>query len=192
MNDIKSDLDQLYNILIDNFDRFDQDLKVLIANPEEVSDTNKFTWLISRFINRSELIDPFLSTIAESDGKAKWLNDYIFAAVELIDNASEDLEFTIPEGLIERLRNWLLHSKGELSWKSATLLKYFDGTVVEAAQIEKLKERGDFFLTYVECIIGLLRNDRQNHLPLVKEISDDATRDEKLREFAKDAYENYR
>lgn len=192
MTDINNSLDILYEILIDNFEDFERKVKELILFPEQISDTNKFTWLISEFINKPSFIAPFLLTINRSNEGDRWLNDYLFGVVSLIDNVSSEEEFEIPGELIERLRIWILHNNSELSWKAATLLKYFETQTAEEIQLSKLKERGDFFLTYVECILGLLRYDREKHIELVKEISLDETRDAKLREFASEAYENYR
>jgi hypothetical protein len=192
MTEINKSLDTLYDILVDNYEDFENKVKELIVIPEQIRDTNKFTWLLSQFINKPSFIEPFLLTINKGNKGDKWLNDYLFGVVNLLDNVSDDEEFEIPEGLIDKLRVWLLENKGELSWKAATLLKYFESQTVEQMQLTKLQERGDFFLTYVECILGLLRYDREKHIELVKEISLDQTRDPKLIEFAVDAYKNYR
>lgn len=192
MTEINKSLDTLYSILVDNYEDFENKVKELILNPELIPDTNKFTWLISHFINKPSFIGPFLLTINKGNKGDKWLKDYLFVVVNLIDNVSSGEEFEIPDGLIDKLRVWLLENKGELSWKAATLLKYFESQTVEEIQLTKLQERGDFFLTYVECILGLLRYDREKHIELVKEISLDQTRDPKLIEFAVDAYKNYR
>ena len=192
MTEFNKSLDTLYGILVDNYEDFENKVKELILTPKQIPDTNKFTWLLSQFINKPSFIDPFLLTINKGNKGDKWLNDYLFGVVNLIDKVSSDEEFEIPEGLIDKLRVWLLDNKGELSWKAAMLLKYFESQKVEEIQLTKLQERGDFFLTYVECILGLLRYDREKHIELVKEISLDQTRDSKLIEFAVDAYQNYR
>ena len=191
MTEINKSLDTLYDILVDNYEDFENKVKELILIPEQISDTNKFTWLLSQFINKPSFITPFLLTINKSNKGDRWLNDYLFGVVNLIDNLSRDEEFDIPNGLIDKLRTWLLDNKDELSWKAATLLKYFESQTVEEIQLTKLQERGDFFLTYVECILGLLRYDRDKHIELVKEISFDKTRDPKLIEFAVEAYKDY-
>ena len=164
---------------------------MLISKPKEIVDLNKFTWLISQFINKPVFIDAFLQKIAESEKVDKWLNDYLFAAVNLIDNASSEYQLHIPEGLISKLQTQTLDNRGELSWKASALLKYIESSVVEEIFVKKLQERGDFFLTYVECIIGLLWYDKAKYIEFVKEISEDTTRDEKLREYAKETYKNY-
>ena len=192
MTEINKSLDTLYEILVDNFEDFETKVKELILIPEQIPDTNKFTWLLSEFINKPSFIAPFLLIINKSNKGDKWLNDYLFGVVNLIDNVSNDEEFEIPDGLIDKLRIWILDNKGELSWKAATLLKYFEIQTAEEIQLNKLQERGDFFLTYVECILGLLRYDREKHIEFVKEISLDETRDPKLIEFAVDVYKNYR
>jgi hypothetical protein len=192
MTEINKSLDTLYNILVDNYDEFESKVKKLILIPEQIPDTNKFTWLLSQFINKPSFIAPFLLTINKGNKEDKWLNDYLFGVINLIDNISSDEEFEIPEGLIDKLSDWLLDNKGELSWKSAMLLKYFESQTVEEILLTKLQERGDFFLTYVECILGLLRYDREKHIGLVKQISLDKTRDPKLIEFALETYKNYR
>ena len=192
MTEFNKSLDTLYGILVDNYEDFENKVKELILTPEQIPDTNKFNWLLSQFINKPSFIDPFLLTINKSNKGDKWLNDYLFGVVNLIDNVSGDEEFEIPEGLIDKLGVWLNDNKGELSWKAATLLKYFESQTVEQIQLTKLQERGDFFLTYVECILGLLRYDREKHIEFVKEISLDQTRDPKLIEFAMDTYKNYR
>jgi hypothetical protein len=192
MTETNKDLDVLYNILVDNYDSFESNLKGLILNPEQISDTNKFTWLISQFINKPSFIEPFLLTITRSEKGDKWLTDYLFGVVNLIDKASSDDEFEIPDRLIDKLRSWILDSTGELSWKAAMLLKHFEITSAEEILLKKLDERGDFFLTYVECLLGLLRLDRKKYIEMVKEISLDETRDPKLVEFAIETYKNYR
>jgi hypothetical protein len=192
MTEIDKSLEALYDILVDNYEAFENKVKELILVPEQIPDTNKFTWLLSQFINKPYFITSFLATINKSNKGDRWLNDYLFGVVNLIDNASGDEEFEIPDGLIDKLKIWLLDNNGELSWKAATLLKYFESHAVEQIQLTKLQERGDFFLTYAECILGLLRYDRKKHIEFVKEISLDETRDPKLIEFALEAYKNYR
>ena len=192
MKEINKSLETLYDILVDNYEDFENKVKELILIPEQITYTNKFTWLISEFINKPIFIGPFLLTINKSNKGDRWLNDYLFNVVNLIDNVSGDEEIKIPDGLINKLNIWILDNKGELSWKAATLLKYFETDTAEQIQLKKLEERGDFFLTYVECILGLLRYDRKKHIEFVKEISLDETRDPKLIEFAVETYKNYR
>ena len=75
--------------------------------------------------------------------------------------------------------------------QAASLLKFYESESTEKIQLKKLEERGDFFLTYAECILGLLRYDKEKHILLIRQIANDETRDQKLREFAEDAEKNY-
>ncbi|WP_299288164.1 hypothetical protein [uncultured Mucilaginibacter sp.] len=191
MTNIDQKLETLYDLLVDNFEILEAELKNLILKPDKIKNTNKFTSLISGFKN-SIFIDPLLQTISQSNKGDPWLTDFLYAAINLLDESSESEEFDTPENLIENLRNWILDNKSELSWKAANLLKFNESEAAEKIQLKKLEERGDFFLTYAECILGLLHYDKDKHLELVRQISVDETRDEELREFALEAYEKYR
>ena len=56
--------------------------------------------------------------------------------------------------------------------------------------MKKLEQRGDFFLTYVECILGLLRFNEGKYIGFIKQVADDNTREKKLREFCKELIDN--
>jgi len=185
MDHITQKLEVLYDLLVDNFDTVEAELKDLIANPDRIEDTNKFASLLVN-LQRSAFIDPLLLQISLSDKEDTWLRDFLYAAIILLEESSVNENFHIPEQLIGKLEAWILDGKQELSWKSATLLKFYENESAERIQLLKLEERGDFFLTYAECILGLLRVDKKKHWDLVKQISVDDTHDEKLREFAKD------
>lgn len=191
MTDIDKKLEILYDLLVDNFGTFEAELKELISNPDKIKNTNKFASLLSDLKN-SNFINPLLLTISLSDKGDPWLTDFMYAAINLFDESSVNDEFDIPENLIDKLRVWILDNTGEISWKAANLLKFYESERAENIQLKKLGERGDFFLTYAECILGLLRFDRDKHIELVRQIVNDETRDPKLREFAKDAEQNYR
>jgi len=60
MTDINKKLEVLYDILIDDLEAFENDLKELILMPQQIADTNKLTWLISEFINKPVFIKPFI------------------------------------------------------------------------------------------------------------------------------------
>ena len=191
MIDINHKLDILYDLLVNNFETLEAELKDLISKPEQIKNTNKFASLFSNFKN-STFIDPLLQTISLSNKGDIWLTDFLYAVINLLDESAENEEFDIPENLIDKLHVWILDNKNELSWKAANLLKFNESETSEKIQLKKLEERGDFFLTYAECILGLLHYDKDKHLEFVRQISIDETRDEKLREFAFEAYEKYR
>lgn len=190
MTDIDQKLETLYDLLVDNFATLEIELKELIANPNRIKNTNKFASLLSDLKN-SAFIDPLLFKISSSNKGDFWLTDFLYAAINLLDESSVNEEFDIPPQLIDKLNMWILDNKGELAWKAANLLKFCESDSAEQIQLKKLEERGDFFLTYAECILGLLRFDKNKHWELVKQISTDETRDEELREFAKDVIKNY-
>lgn len=191
MTDIDQKLEILYDLLVDNFGTLETDLKDLISKPDKIKNTNKFASLLSDLKN-STFINPLLLTISLSDKGDVWLTDFLYAVINLLDESSVDDEFDIPENLIDKLRVWILDNTGEISWKAANLLKFYESETAEKIQLKKLEERGDFFLTYAECILGLLRSDKEKHMELVRQIAIDETRDPKLREFAADAEKNYR
>ena len=191
MTDIDKKLEILYDLLVDNFGTLEAELKDLISKPDKIKDTNKFASLLSDLKN-STFINPLLLTISLSDKGDSWLTDFLYAVINLLDESSVNDEFDIPENLIDKLQTWILDNKGEIAWKAANLLKFYESEYAEKIQLQKLEERGDFFLTYAECILGLLRYDKEKHIELVRQIAKDKTRDQYLREFAKDAEQNYR
>lgn len=190
MTDTNQKLEILYDLLVDNFGPLETGLKDLISTPEKIKNTNKFASLLCAFKN-STFINPLLSTISLSDKNDPWLNDFLYAVINLLDGSSVNDEFDIPENLIDKLEVWVLDNTGEIAWKAASLLKFYESESTEKIQLKKLEERGDFFLTYAECILGLLRYDKEKHILLIRQIANDETRDQKLREFAEDAEKNY-
>ncbi len=191
MTDINQKLEILYDLLVDNFGTLETELKDLISKPEKIKNTNKVASLLSDLKN-STFINPLLVTISLSDKGDAWLADFLYAVINLLDESSVNDEFDIPQNLIDKLQIWVLDNTGEIAWKAATLLKFCESELAEKIQLKKLEERGDFFLTYAECILGLLRYDKDKHIGLVRQIACDETRDPKLREFADKAEKNYR
>lgn len=191
MTDIDQKLEVLYDLLVDNFGTIESELKDLISKPDKIKNTNKFASLLSD-LKKTTFIYPLLLQISLANKGDLWLKDFLYAVINLLDESSENNEFDIPENLIDKLQVWILDNKSELSWKASNLLKFFESERAESIQLKKLEERGDFFLTYAECILGLLHYDKDKHLELVRQISIDETRDEKLREFADEAYEKYK
>jgi len=189
MPDIEKKLEILYELLIDNSDVFIAELKELILDPTKINNTNKFASLLVELKNHI-FINPLLEKIASADKGDVWLTDFLYAAINLLEECSEDDVFDVPENLINKLEDWILNNKGELSWKAANLLKFYESDLAEKIQLKKLEERGDFFLTYMECILGLLRYNRDKYIGLVEQIAIDQTRDEKLREFCSDLINN--
>jgi hypothetical protein len=190
MTDIGKKLEILYDLLVDNYEILEDELKDLISKPNKIANTNKFASLISDLKNPN-FINPLLLTISLSDKDDPWLTDLLYAVINLLDESPVNDEFEIPKNLIEKLGTWILDNKGELSWKAAGLLKFYESELAEKIQLKKLEEHGDFFLTYAECILGLLRYDKDKHILLVRKIATDETRDQKLREFAEDVEKNY-
>lgn len=191
MTDIDQKLEILYDLLVDNFEILESELKDLISKPNRIKDTNKFASLLSDLKNTT-FINPLLLTISLSDKEDTWLTDFLYVVINLLDESSINDEFDIPKNLIDKLKGWILDNKGETAWKAAKLLKFYESEKAEEIQLEKLKERGDFFLTYVECILGLLRYDTDKHIGLVEQLAKDETVDEELRKFCNDTLQNYR
>ncbi|MCC8426163.1 hypothetical protein [Mucilaginibacter sp. UR6-11] len=177
-------LNILYDLLVDNYDILATELTDLIKQPLKITDTNKFASLLE-MTKDSNFIDPLLFQISLGNKGDAWLTDFLYAAISLLEDDSWN-EFNTPTNLIDKLEDWILNNKGEIAWKAANLLKFYESESAEKIQLKKLEERGDFFLTYVECILGLLRYNRDKHIGLVAQIADDETRDEKLREFCAD------
>jgi hypothetical protein len=184
MPDIYHKLDVLYDLLVDNIQTFEEELIDLIAHPKQITNTNKFASLLSSLKN-SHFIEPLLLQISLSQKGDNWLTDFLYAVINLLDESSVDDEFDTPENLIIKLEIWIFNNSGELSWKAANLLKFLESESAERIQLKKLEERDDFYLTYVECILGLLRYNKGKHMALVMQIAEDETRDQELREFCK-------
>ncbi len=191
MTDIEQKIDTLYDLLIDNFGTLEAELKDLISNPEKIKDTNKFADLISELKN-STFINPLLQTICVSKNNDPWLTDFLYATINLLEECSVNDEFEIPESLIFKLNDWILNNKNELSWKASSLLKFYESESAEKIQLQKLEERGDFFMTYVECLEGLLRFNEAKYIELANQISNDDTRDKKLIEYCEEVIKYYR
>jgi len=185
MTDTNHKLNILYDLLVDNFAILKTELIDLIAQPSKIDNTNKFASLLSELKN-PDFIAPLLLQISLAERNVAWLTDYLYAAINLIEESSFDDEFDVPPNFISKLESWIIDNKGELSWKAANLLKYFESESAEKIQLKKLEERGDFFLTYAECILGLLRYNKTKHIHIAKDIAADETRDNKLREFCQD------
>jgi hypothetical protein len=181
-------LSLLYEWFVDDFDSLKADFLSLIESPETVSDTHKFSLVLAE-IKRTEFLRPVLSQISKAEKTDSWLSDYLYAAICLSEETSEDEEVDLPDNLVRNLSSWLLKTQGELAWKSATLLKFIDSNLAEEAQLQKLKQYGDFFLTYVECILGLLRFNKDKYGYLIQQIAGDKNRDEELRLFAQEVLE---
>ena len=185
MNDsieINQKLAVLYDLLVDNFEKLELEIVDLIANPGKIENTNKFASLISD-LNKPIFISPLLYMIVASEEGDRWLTDFLYAAINLLHENSIDDEFDTPKNLIDKLGKWMLENTGELAWKAAGLLKFSYSEHAERVQLKKLEQNDDFFLTYVECIIGLLWYDKKKHIELVKQIANDETRNKDLREY---------
>lgn len=190
MTDINDKLDILYDLLVDNFETFEIELKDLILNPLKIKNTNKFASLLSELKN-STFIKPLLLKISLSEIGDIWLIDFLYAVVNLLNESSIHDEFDIPEHLIDKLHVWILDYNGNIAWKAASLLKFYESEEAEEIQLKKL-EQDDFFMTHSECILGLLRYNKEKHFPLVRKIAIDVTKDKNLREFCEDVIKNYR
>ena len=182
MTDIKKKLDILYDLLVDNPEALKTELQELIVQPDQIDDSNKFASLLVE-LNNPVYIDSLLKKISVASKGAPWLCDFLYATTNLLDEGSENDEFVCPDGLLSKLEEWILNSIGELSWKAAGLLKFYDSDLAEQIQLKKLEGRDDFFLTYVECVDGLVRFHEEKYKGLIKQIAADETRDTKLREY---------
>jgi len=182
MTDIDNKLEILYDLMVDNYGTLTAELNLLISNPPVIKNTHKFSLLLAG-LKDSVFIDPLLKKISLADRNDKWLLDFIYAATSLLDECSSNDTFKCPNNLVEKLEEWILKGSGTLAWYATDLLKFNESKSAENIQLKKLEQRGDFFLTYVECISGLLRIDNDRHIELVRQIAADETRDEKLREY---------
>lgn len=180
--DINDKLIILYDVLVDNSKVFEQEIIELISQPNKIDNTNKFTSLLGDLKNNA-FVEPVLLQISRGKKGDVWLCDFLYAAIKMLDEGSEEDEFATPKNLVSKLGSWIVNNTGELAWMAAGLLKFNTGKPAEKIQLQKLEERGDFFLAYVECILGLLRHNESKHLPLIKQIAADETRDIKLREY---------
>ena len=188
-NEVNQKLEVLYDLLVDNFGTLESEIIDLIANPDKIENTNKFASLISD-LKKPVFISPLLYKIVAAEKGDRWLRDFLYAAINLLREGSSDDEFDTPKNLIDKLGSWVLENTGELSWKAAGLLKFSYSECAEEIQLKKLEQNDVFFLTHVECIIGLLWYDKKKHIGLVEQIANDETRDIKLREYCSSVIEH--
>ncbi len=139
MNKTEQKLDLLYNLLVDNYGLLEDELIELINNPGKIENTNKFASLISR-LKSSEFINPLLKQISLAEKGDFWLSDYLYAVIQLLEESTANDEFEIPDNLINKLEDWIFNNKGELSWKAANLLKFYESESAERIQLKKLEE----------------------------------------------------
>jgi len=184
MRDINEKLDILYDFLVDNYSTLKAELVDLIRNPSRIENSNKFSSLLSD-LKDSSYIEPLLAQINLAENNDPWLTDFLYALIELLDESSVNDEFAMPKGLINKLENWILDNTGELPWKAATLLKFYDSDQAAAIQLKKLDQE-DFFLTHIECVLGLVRRNKAKYIELVGQIAKDQKRDEGLRNFCEE------
>jgi hypothetical protein len=189
--DINEKLEILYDLLVDNFEILETELKILITSPERIKNTNKFASLLSD-LKRPAFIGPLLQKISTAEKGDVWLTDFLYAAINLLEEWDSDGEIATPDSLVEKLGGWIIGNTGELAWKAAGLLKFSTSVEAEKIQLTKLKERGDFFLVYVECILGLVWYNKRKYIKLVKQIANDESRDEKLKEYCNDLIKDYK
>ncbi len=182
---IDDKLKVLYDILVDNTKLLEEELISLIANPEKIGNANKFASLLIK-LNNPSFISPLLLQISYAEKEYAWLNDYLYAAGNLIEEMSADDTFETPKNLTQKLCDWTMDNTGELAWMASGLLQFSRSKLAEETQLKKLEDRSAFFLIHVNCILGLLRIDEEKHTPLVAQIAHDETNDEKLREFCID------
>ncbi len=180
MTDIDQKLEILYDLLVDNLGEFETALIDLIQNPEKINDINNFGLLLSCLKN-TIFINPLLLKISTADKDDFWLRSFLYAVINLINETPEDEEFDTPRALINKLENWTLNNTGELAWKAAKLLAFYESETAQRIQLAKLEQK-DFWMTHAECIQGLLRFNKEKYTPLVMEIVKDETRDKNLRE----------
>lgn len=185
MSNIHSKLPTLYEALVDNSETFELEMIEAIKHPIDISNPNKFSTLLVT-LNNKKFIEPLLLQISLGEKGDVWLSDFLFAAAKLLSEISNEDQFNTPKNLVPKLSDWIINSTGELAWMAAGLLKFSPSKKAEKIQLLKLEQRGDFFLTYVECILGLLDFHENKYLPLVKQIEADETRDIKLREFCRE------
>jgi hypothetical protein len=184
---IDQKLDILYDLLVSNYGDLTRDLSYLIANPQEIANTNFFASLLTK-LNDMDFINLLLIQINNSQKGDPWLSDFLYSVNNLLAEASSEEDFDIPDGLIDKLEVWILNYDGQLPWYAATLLKFYDSEKADNIRLQKLNQE-DFFLTHVECIIGLLRHDKEKYIDLVRSIAIDEGRDIDLREFCSELLE---
>ena len=145
MTDIDQKLEILYDLLVDNFGTLETELKDLISKPDKIKNTNKFASLLSDLKN-STFINPLLVTISLSDKGDAWLADFLYAVINLLDESSVNDEFDIPQNLIDKLQIWVLDNTGEIAWKAANLLKFYESESAEKIQVKKIRRTWRFLL----------------------------------------------
>ncbi len=182
MPDINDEPTIQYEVFFADSKRFEKEIIDLIAQPNEITNATKFASLLASSQN-TVFIEPLLLQISRGEKEDVWLSDFLYAAIELLNEVSDEDKFATPKNLVSKLGSWIIDNTGELAWMAAGLLKFSPAKSAEKIQLQKLEERGDFFLTYVACIWGLLRHNESKYLPTVKEIAADETRDIKLREY---------
>ncbi len=162
----KQNLEILYSLLIENRSSFKNEITEIINNSLEIYNTNHFTDILSE-LKIEDFIEPLLHQINICKGDEGWLKDYLYAAINLIEQSIGD--FHSPDGLVIKLGEWLLKHDNELSWKSAELLKFSESEKAEGYLIKKFKEKDAFVLTRVACLIGLGRHNYNKYQKLIEE-----------------------
>ncbi|MFA6151735.1 MAG: hypothetical protein WC716_10480 [Chitinophagaceae bacterium] len=176
-----SRLDYLYDLLIENYSTIKEELILLINNPANIENTNKFASLLCK-LDAREFINPLLQQISIAHKEDCWLIDYLYAAGNLLEQCSAEESFDIPDTIFDKLKDWLLNNQNELAWNTAVILKHYASEEAEKIQLQKL-EQDDFFLTHYECILGLLNYNRPKHIKQVEQIALDENRNRNLREL---------
>ena len=121
MADINQKLNFLYDALVDNKSALIIELTPLILEPSQIENTNKFASLLTE-LKSTDLINPLFKTISLSKKGDPWLADFLYAAINVLEDASDDVGYDVPKNLISNLEDWILNYTGEISWKAANLL----------------------------------------------------------------------
>jgi len=177
---IHQKLDSLYQLLIDDFDTLKTEILELIPQPEQIKDTRKFSILLSDLKNDIFFM-PLQEKLILSNKGDSWLLDYLYAATNLLSETSK--EFSLLDGLTDKLEDWVLNGSDELAFYATGLLQYLETKQAEQIQLKKLEHRNVFFLIHVNCLLGLLQYDKEKHIHLLNDIVQDETRNKDLKEF---------
>lgn len=119
---INPSLAVLTDIIVDTPDALEEKLALLIATPQKILNTNKFSSLLSD-LPAERYIKPLVVEISKATpGQTRWLGDYMYALANLLDSF-EDTQYVPEKGFINLLGDWLLNTGGgEISWKAAVIL----------------------------------------------------------------------
>jgi hypothetical protein len=168
-------LDVLYDIHVERIQEFVDGLTGIILFPERIKDTNSFGSLLGEFA-REEFIPPLIKVISQGvPGESKWLADYLYALIKLLEYEWEGSEeLVVEEDFVHLLGDWILSTGGgEISWKAATVLSRVEHQASRSYFLKGAVSESLFHMTRVECLRGVVNYFRDDARELLEILTND-------------------